>query len=221
MLSGLLAPSIMVGLTQTVGWRNAFHLLAIPGLLVAVGLVFLMMADRPSANHRATPTGAKHVADILTALALGAIIAPALSDRFGRKPCAIVATLALSIGPLGLILAQHHIAFLALTFATSLLGGGALTLMVYVIPGESTPPNVVATLYAILLFVGEMTGGAIAPSLAGYLSDRFNVSAAMWMCSGFALTAFFAALTVQKVEHNPDAGVRTDQRHPIGAAFRD
>lgn len=72
--------------------------------------------------------------------------------------------------------------------------------MVYVIPGETVPPRLAAMTFAIILFIGEMTGGALAPTLAGWASDHHGLAAAQLVSGAFAGVAFFASLFIREVQ---------------------
>ena len=142
---------------------------------------------------------------VLTALGLafaaGNVFIPALSDRLPRKPCAIAATACVALAPLMLVWMRVQPAAIPAAVVAEFIGGGAMTMIIFVIPGESVPPRLVATTFAILMSTGELVGGSMGPSIAGLLSDRMGLVAAMWFCSALGFVALGAALAMKEPAH--------------------
>lgn len=78
------------------------------------------------------------------------------------------------------------------------LASGAFTLMIYVEPGETVPARMAATTFAVLLFVGEIIGGAAVPTLAGWVADQHGLASAQLVCGALAGVAFLASLFVRE-----------------------
>lgn len=70
--------------------------------------------------------------------------------------------------------------------------------MIYIVPGETVPPQLASTTFTILLFVGEIIGGGGAPTLAGWVADHHGLAAAQLVCAALAGVAFIAALFVEE-----------------------
>ncbi len=52
-----------------------------------------------------------------------------------------------------------------------------------------------ATALGLIMGIGELVGGFVAPTLAGFAADRFGLSIVMWMsCAGAVLAAALALL---------------------------
>lgn len=130
--------------------------------------------------------------------AIGGVVIPALSDRLGRRTCLVVACLGATSAPIALVLLPLSPWWAIPAALLHCAAAGALTLMVYVVPGETAPPQMVASTFAVLLFLGEIIGGASAPTLAGWFADRHGLVASQWVCSAFAAIALLAALFVQE-----------------------
>jgi predicted MFS family arabinose efflux permease len=135
---------------------------------------------------------------------LGSILTPALSDRFGRKPCLIAAALCTAAFPVAIVLMSVSPLWTIAAVVLHLFGAGALTLMVYVIPGETVPARMAASTFAVLLCVGEIVGGATSPAVAGWVADRQGLAGAMWVCAGLGAIALLGSFFVRDpAPHQP------------------
>jgi predicted MFS family arabinose efflux permease len=241
-----LAPSIMVGLATVLGWRHAFPLIAVPGLIVAVLVAVFMRQDRHAAGeaHRVTVADFRLVIanrNILLALvgsivcigyvlgfgafapeylaaqrlspatstliltvhgivtAVGNIVAPALSDRFGRKPALFVAALCSGLIPLFFVLFAHSVPILLISMVVALMAGGMLTLITYVVPAESVPRQLVATTFALQIAVGETLGGALGPQIGGALADAtHSLTTALLLYAAAPILVMLVALVIRE-----------------------
>ncbi|WP_165969318.1 MFS transporter [Actinomadura sp. KC06] len=82
-------------------------------------------------------------------IALGSIVAPAVSDRVGRKPALFAAVICSGLVPLFFVLFAHSVSLLLASLVVGLMAGGSLTLITYVVPGESVPRELMATAFAL------------------------------------------------------------------------
>ena len=130
------------------------------------------------------------------------ILAPALSDRFGR-PAVLAATGLLStLLPLAILIhgLYAHLWLLALIlFATQ--GGQAIAaLAIVLIPAESVPAGAVGAAIGLVTLVGEVIGGTAAPLAAGWLADARGLAMPLWVAAGASLVVFLAALPMRSAE---------------------
>ncbi|HJV43682.1 MAG TPA: MFS transporter [Caulobacter sp.] len=132
---------------------------------------------------------------------IGGIVLPALSDKMGRRACLIAACLCSTATPVALALMSLSAWWVAAVVVLGFVASGAFTLMIYVVPGETVPPQIASTTFAILLFVGEIIGGGGAPTLAGWVADHRGLAAAQLVCAALAGVAFIAALFVEEPPH--------------------
>lgn len=165
-------------------WRDVLRIrnvtLACLVLLFTAGALNVVIAMTPSylVDHLKVETG--QMGFIMSATGLGAfaggIALPALSDRVGRKPvmlvCSAVAVLALwgfMISP-----ADPWLLFPLLAVATGaafsviFINNGPLTM-------ESVPAALSSTAVGLVVGVGEVFGGGLAPVLAGYIADHHGI----------------------------------------------
>jgi MFS family permease len=159
-----------------------------------------------------------HVGLIISASGLGGFLGQytmgSVSDIIGRKKALIIDALLCSA--FGAAVAMSPIGTSPLVFGTfffffGLFGGGMYPMYLSTLPAESVPPRISGTAVAIPTAVGETLGAALMPSIAGKLTDMFNLFAPMWMAalSGIliAIISIFYVETaprcVAKMKHKP------------------
>jgi sugar phosphate permease len=57
------------------------------------------------------------------------------------------------------------------------------------IPAESVPSRAIASALGLIMGAGELIGGFVAPTVAGFAADRYGLSLAMWMSAAGAILA--------------------------------
>jgi MFS family permease len=112
--------------------------------------------------------------------AIGSLLLPALSDRIGRKPVMLISVSG-AFGALWVFMKtgpQPTVLFLCLLIALGCLYA-LLTLTVGPITAESVPGSLMSTASGLIIGVGEVFGGGLAPALAGYLAKHFGIQHAV------------------------------------------
>jgi MFS family permease len=156
---------------------------------------------------------------------LGEFIMGAISDFIGRKKALIISAFLCAV--FGILVAMMPVGAPALLFGTffflfGLFGAGMYPMYLGTLPAESVPPEIAGTAIAIPVALGETLGAALMPTIAGILSDRFSLSAPIWMAAlagiFIAIISFFyietAPRCVAKMKYKP-----TDNDHLL-KAFR-
>lgn len=267
LLGGVLAPPIVVGLATSYGWRTAFYLTIIPGLLIAVW-IWRAVRERPPdspllqedgtwaepAGHKPsigevirmrniwlcmliaicmltwfililtfTPTYLVTVAGfapgtmatVMTFLGVAwvfwGIATPAISDRIGRKTTLTIFSGVAVLCPLAIVFVPSPIA-LSIIVLVTFVGVGCFSLFLATIPGETVSHGALATALGIVMGVGEISGGAIAPVIAGIASDAWGLQAAMFIAAGGA--AIVVLLSLGLHETAPRVLERRGIAHP-------
>jgi fucose permease len=80
------------------------------------------------------------------------------------------------------------------------------------IPGETVSHGALATALGIVMGVGEIAGGAIAPVIAGAASDAWGLQSAMYMSAGGAVIVVLLSFGLQ--ETAPRVLLRRGFAHP-------
>ena len=244
LLGAVLGPPLLIGLAEAYGWRAAFYLSCLPGLLIA-WLVWRHVrepaAEPVPATERAggfgellrernillcvliacsyitwfiilisfTPTFLVQVKG-MSPQAMGAVMSslglawvvwgglvPAISDRIGRKPAMVVFSLVAACCPL-VLLRVDSVAWLLPMVFLSYTGLGCFTLFMATIPAETVSPRRIATALGMIMGVGELAGGFVAPTVAGFAADRYGLSIVMWIAMAGALLPALLSLGLRE-----------------------
>jgi MFS family permease len=121
---------------------------------------------------------------------VGGSLVPALSDRFGRKPIMMVFCLLGACSPLVLAFMPGTLTLLCTFIFACYLGYGCFSILMSTIPAESVPPQYVSRSIALVIGVGEIIGGCVAPTLMGVAADTYGAAAPFIISS----TALICAL---------------------------
>ena len=139
-------------------------------------------ADLP--DERRCSSGPTDVGLVASALGFGGFFGqfgwPGLSDRFGRKPLAI----------LGFIGATASVWWFANTgaavlplfvalFVCSFFCLGNVALITGPIATESAPRGLISSAIGVVVGAGEIFGGGVAPIIAGGVTDRYGLPSAL------------------------------------------
>lgn len=136
----------------------------------------------------------------------GALV-PGISDRIGRRPAMIGFTALAVLAPLAILgIDSPWLLFAALVVTYT--GLGCFTLMMATIPAETVPPHLVATCLGLIMGVGEVVGGFIAPWIAGLLSDAFGLQVSMLISSGAAVVVLALSFALRETAPSRMAATR-------------
>lgn len=147
--------------------------------------------------------------------ALGGLVMPAWSDRIGRKPVMVVCVVGAfgglcwlsSLGP------KPAMLFFALLI-TIFFVFSMITLTVGPISAEAAPASLMTTASGFVIGVGEVFGGGVAPSMAGYVAKHFGIQYIMQLGLGALVVGFVVALSLRET-----APVRLARHDALTATF--
>ncbi|MEU8785787.1 MFS transporter [Streptomyces sp. NPDC048637] len=175
---------------EAVRWLDVFRYrnirLAILGLCGAMTCIFVLSAMVPSylVDHLGIGTSAMGV--IASGIGFGAfagqLVVPGLSDKFGRKPVAVVALLMAMCMLTAFVLQGPVVPVLfVLLFFVAFGAMGCLGLLAGTVAVESVPPRLMAAAAGTVIGVAEIFGGGVAPSLSGFLAQNYGIEYVLYL----------------------------------------
>jgi len=128
----------------------------------------------------------------------GGIGLPFLSDRIGRKPVMIGASLAGIACPIALLMLPGDPTLLAAAVLLGWLPIGVAPLYCATVPTESVPPMLATSAVGLSMGFAEFFGGVVLPPIAGSVADQFGLQAVFYICIALALGAATVALLLKE-----------------------
>ena len=249
LLGSFVAPVLLVAFATAYGWRNAFFLAGIPGLLAA--MLMWKLISEPAVPAGTPSRGAEGSAmtwaqafkernvlicavmgvllvsylvvcwafmplyltqvrrfDAQTmgwlmgtlgiSATVGAFLVSGLSDRIGRRPLMIAMPLIGVILPLGAMYFDGSIWVLAAIFFVGWGLTGIFPLFMATVPSESVDRRHIATVLGVCMGTGEIIGGVLSPSIAGFAADLAGLQAPLWIMLGLAIAGGVLALGLRE-----------------------
>jgi predicted MFS family arabinose efflux permease len=122
-----------------------------------------------------------------------------LSDKFGRKPIAILFLLIglaacigiITIGVYSPVLTGICCFFLATT-------AGCMVLIMSIIPSESVQPKMAATAIGTAMGFGELVGGSAAGVLTGFIADKYGLTTIFYFMIGCYVITIITMLFIKE-----------------------
>jgi predicted MFS family arabinose efflux permease len=165
-------------------WRSVLRYgnirLLMAGMLCWLTCLITTSAFLPSylVSHLELDTGP--MGKVMSAIGFGAmtgtIVLSALSDRIGRKPVMVIASIGalICLAVLGSIGPSVNQLFLCL-FGVHFFNNALITMTVGPVAAETVPPRLMATASGVVIAAGELLGGGLAPILGGLVAERFGI----------------------------------------------
>lgn len=113
-------------------------------------------------------------------------LVPGLSDRFGRKPVMIVFSFIGLVTAFTALWFDGPLPLMAVLLFIGWSASGSFPLFMGVIPGETMQRAMAASAMGLVVGVGELLGGTLAPSFAGWLADATSLQAPVFIIGGCA-----------------------------------
>jgi ACS family hexuronate transporter-like MFS transporter len=255
-IGNFVAPLLLVALANAYGWRAAFFIAGVPGLITALLVARYVREPAGASAHMEAGSGAsisqglfrhsdmfRHkniwlciliscvmiawlvlawvflplyfvvvrkfsesaMSVLMSVLGLSAavcsVLVPWLSDRFGRKPIMVGFCFLGALTPAASLWYDGPFSILALLVLIGWAASGVFPLFMATIPSETLPPGVLATAVGVVMGTGELFGGVMAPTVAGWSADRYGLSAPL--LAELACTLIASALAMLLTETAP------------------
>lgn len=172
-------------------------------LLCAMACVFVLSALVPVYLTDVLGLTPGQMGLVTSAIGFGGFLGqfgwPGLSDRFGRKPLAVLgfigatisvlifARIGASVGPL----------FAAL-FITSFFCLGNIALITGPIATESAPVGLISSAIGVVVGAGEIFGGGIAPAIADYVARSYGLPSVLYVALTGVVLGIFVCLFLRE-----------------------
>lgn len=130
---------------------------------------------------------------------------PALSDRIGRKPVMIIFCFISLLTPLTALYFDGPLWMMSILLFIGWSGTGSFPIFMGIIPGESVSRTMAASSMGLVVGIGELLGGTLAPTAAGWLADQSTLEApviALGVCAllGGVLSMFLQETAPSKIK---------------------
>jgi MFS family permease len=192
--------SVLSGFASGFAWLLGARL-AISSLLVAYLVVFFTFA--PLYLIKVRGFDQRHMSWIMSSFGVSsmavAFLVPGSSDRFGRKPVILAASLLGLVLPLGLLFTSGtQIVPLMACIAVGAAQSGVFPLAMATIPSEIVGPTRTATALSLTMGVSEILGGVLAPSAAGKVADLKGLGMTLWILVGIVAAIIVLAALLRE-----------------------
>ncbi len=171
-------------------WVKIFHsrnvILCMAALLCAMTGVFVIGAMVPNYLIDYLHLTTAQMGFITSSIGFGGFVGqvsvPALSDFAGRKVMAILSFVGAAIGVQVFIkTGASPIALFSVLAVVSCFCLGVIGLITGPISTESAPVGLVSSAIGIVVGSGEIFGGGIAPSIAGYVAQHYGIQNVLYL----------------------------------------
>jgi predicted MFS family arabinose efflux permease len=144
----------------------------------------------------------EQMAVVMSAIGLGAtagtLLLPWLSDKIGRKPVMALSSIGVFVSLLLLVNASRNVGILfAFLFLVHFFNNALIALTVGPLCAEAVPVTLMATASGLVIAVGELFGGGLAPVIVGQVAQRFGIEHVLWLPIIVMFAGFLLCLTIR------------------------
>lgn len=129
----------------------------------------------------------------------GTLIMPGLSDKLGRKPIMVLCVLG---GIFSVYLLTQTGAdttkLFAVLFMTVFFNFSLICLTVGPLSTEAVPAKLMSTASGLVIGVGEIFGGGIAPAMAGYIAINYGIENILYLALGALILGLTVAFSLKE-----------------------
>jgi len=174
-------------------------------MLMAIFMVAWMVlgwAFLPLFYIKVRQIGSSQMSVLMSVLGLSAaffsFVVPALSDRFGRRPVIIIFNFIGLLVPLAALYFQGSLLILGALIFLGWSASGTFPLFMGTVPSETIPARYVATSLGMVVGLGEILGGVIAPAISGRAADLYGLQSPLIIMAGCAMVGAVLALFLRE-----------------------
>jgi predicted MFS family arabinose efflux permease len=129
---------------------------------------------------------------------LGTFLLPWLSDKVGRRPVMALSSIGVLVSLVLLANTGNSAAMLfAFLFLVHFFNNALIALTVGPLCAEAVPASLMATASGLVIAVGELFGGGLAPVLVGHVAQRFGIEHVLWLPIAVMAVGFLLCLAIQ------------------------
>jgi MFS family permease len=194
----------------TGGSGNWFDVLRSPNIVVcmlallcAMACVFVLSALVPVYLTDVLGLTPQQMGVVTSAIGFGGFFGqfgwPGLSDRFGRKPLAILGFVGATVSVW--IFAQTGASvwpLFAALFVTAFFCLGNIALITGPIATESAPVGLVSSAIGVVVGAGEIFGGGIAPTIADFVARSYGLPSVLYVALTGVVLGIFVCLFLRE-----------------------
>ncbi len=139
---------------------------------------------------------------VMSAIGLGAtagtLLLPWLSDKIGRRPVMALSSAGVFGALLLLANATPNVGVLfAFLFMVHFFNNALIALTVGPLCSEAVPTTLMATASGLVIAVGELFGGGLAPVIVGHAAQRFGIAHVLSLPIAAMIAGFLLCLSIQ------------------------
>jgi sugar phosphate permease len=123
---------------------------------------------------------------------------PWLSDKVGRRPVMALSSVGVLASLLLLANTGNSVAILfAFLFFVHFFNNALIALTVGPLCAEAVPASLMATASGLVIAVGELFGGGLAPVIVGQAAQRFGIEHVLWLPLAAIAAGFLLCLAIK------------------------
>jgi predicted MFS family arabinose efflux permease len=208
------APATSDGRNSFADWREAlgYRNVRIGGVLMLCWLTCLITTAAFLPNYLIDHLrlGFGQMGGVLSAIGIGStfgtLALPWLSDTIGRKPVMVASTLGALASLLLLASANANVGLLfGCVFLVHFFNNALITLTVGPLCSETVPARLMATASGLVIAVGELFGGGLAPVIVGQVAQRFGIDRILWLPIAMMGLGFLLSLATRETRPTGNA----------------
>jgi predicted MFS family arabinose efflux permease len=151
---------------------------------------------------------------VMSAIGLGAtvgtLLLPWLSDKVGRKPVMALSSIGVLVSLLLLANTRNSVVILfTFLFFVHFFNNALIALTVGPLCIEAVPATLMATASGLVIAVGELFGGGLAPVIVGRVAQRFGIEHVLWLPIVVMGAGFILCLAIKNSQ--PGAPLASEQ----------